>query len=223
MLPVYSESEASPKGRAVTGGNQSQRLTQILMRHYDVTSGGVLVDDIDIRNYRLEGFRKRVAIVSQNVEIFNRTIKENIAFSKSDASFAEVVKAAKLAYAHEFIIKFPKKYDTIVGKDGVKLSGGQKQRLSIARALLSNPDILIFDEATSSLDSESEKLIQKAIFSIAGKKTMIIIAHRLSTIEHTDVIIVLENGEIVEKGSYKELIRKKGNFYRMVSLQKIRG
>ena len=205
-----------------SGGGKSS-IIKLLMRQYDVTMGSVLVDDVDVRDYHSEDFRKRVAIVSQNVEIFNRSIKENIAFSQPDATMSQITKAAKLAHAHEFIKDFPTKYNTMVGKNGVKLSGGQKQRISIARALLSNPDILIFDEATSSLDSESEKLIQKAIFSIAGQKTMILIAHRLSTIEHADEIIVLGKGNILEQGNYNQLMRKRGLFYEMVSLQKMRG
>jgi ABC-type multidrug transport system fused ATPase/permease subunit len=205
-----------------SGGGKSS-IIKLIMRQYDVTSGNVSVDGIDVRNFNSEDFKKRVAIVSQTVEIFNRSIKDNIAFSKPGASLKEIIKAAKLAHAHEFIKELPDKYLTKVGKDGIKLSGGQKQRLSIARALLSNPDILIFDEATSSLDSESERLIQKAIFSIAGQKTMILIAHRLSTIEHADEILVLGNGRVLEKGSFDNLIGKKGLFYKMVSLQKIRG
>ena len=204
-----------------SGGGKSS-IIKLIMRLYDVLNGEVLVDKIDVREYHSEDFRKRVAIVSQNVEVFNRSIKDNIAFSKPHSSLREIVRAAKLAHAHEFIKDLPDKYNTKVGKDGIKLSGGQKQRLSIARALLSNPDILIFDEATSSLDSESEKLIQQAIFSIAGQKTMIIIAHRLSTIENADEILVLGEGKILEKGTYKQLINQRGIFYNMVSLQKMR-
>ena len=204
-----------------SGGGKSS-IIKLIMRQYDVLNGEVLVDKIDVREYHSEDFRKRVAIVSQNVEVFNRSIKDNIAFSKPHSSLREIVRAAKLAHAHEFIKDLPDKYNTKVGKDGIKLSGGQKQRLSIARALLSNPDILIFDEATSSLDSESEKLIQQAIFSIAGQKTMIIIAHRLSTIENADEILVLGEGKILEKGTYKQLINQRGIFYNMVSLQKMR-
>ena len=204
-----------------SGGGKSS-VIKLLMRQYDVTSGNVLIDNFDVRDYYSEDYRRRIAIVSQNVEIFNRTIKENIAFSKPEASFSDIVRAAKLAHAHDFIKNLSEKYNTKVGKDGVKLSGGQKQRLSIARALLSDPDILVFDEATSSLDSGSEKLIQKAIFSIAGKKTMIIIAHRLSTIENADEIIVLGDGKILEKGNYKALMRRRGLFFKMVSLQRMR-
>ena len=204
-----------------SGGGKSS-VIKLLMRQYDVTSGNVLIDNFDVRDYYSEDYRRRIAIVSQNVEIFNRTIKENIAFSKPEASFSDIVRAAKLAHAHDFIKDLSEKYNTKVGKDGVKLSGGQKQRLSIARALLSDPDVLVFDEATSSLDSGSEKLIQKAIFSIAGKKTMIIIAHRLSTIENADEIIVLGDGKILEKGNYKALMRRRGLFFKMVSLQRMR-
>jgi ATP-binding cassette, subfamily B, putative efflux pump len=225
VLRNVSVSIAPKKVIALVGrsGGGKSSIIKLIMRQYDVTSGNVSVDGIDVRNFNSEDFKKRVAIVSQTVEIFNRSIKDNIAFSKPGASLKEIIKAAKLAHAHEFIKELPDKYLTKVGKDGIKLSGGQKQRLSIARALLSNPDILIFDEATSSLDSESERLIQKAIFSIAGQKTMILIAHRLSTIEHADEILVLGNGRVLEKGSFDNLIGKKGLFYKMVSLQKIRG
>jgi len=204
-----------------SGGGKSS-IIKLIMRQYDVTKGAVLIDNNDVRNYLSEDFKRRIAIVSQNVEIFNRTIRENISFSKPNASFKEIVKSAKLAHAHEFIKEFPDGYSTRVGKEGVKLSGGQKQRLSIARALLSNPDILIFDEATSSLDSESEKLIQEALFSIVGQKTMMIIAHRLSTIEHADEILVLSKGKIVEKGTYNNLVKNNGIFKKMVRLQRMR-
>ena len=221
-----------------SGGGKSS-VIKLLMRQYDVTSGNVLIDNFDVRDYYSEDYRRRIAIVSQNVEIFNRTIKENIAFSKPEASFSDIVRAAAASVIPEeafikysynsyigcgpfYIKNLSEKYNTKVGKDGVKLSGGQKQRLSIARALLSDPDILVFDEATSSLDSGSEKLIQKAIFSIAGKKTMIIIAHRLSTIENADEIIVLGDGKILEKGNYKALMRRRGLFFKMVSLQRMR-
>src|SRR3989344_3205142 len=185
--------------------------------------GNILIDGRDIRSYKLEDYKRRIAVVSQNVEIFNRSALENIIIAKPKASRSEIIAAAKKANAHDFIMQLPQGYDTIVGEKGVRLSGGQKQRLSIARALLADPDIYIFDEATSSLDSESEQLIQQSIFNIAGKKTTIIIAHRLSTIRHADVIVVMDDGKIIEKGTYLALIKKQGAFAKMIQLQEISG
>ncbi|HLD03091.1 MAG TPA: ATP-binding cassette domain-containing protein, partial [Candidatus Nanoarchaeia archaeon] len=166
--------------------------------------------------------RKRVAVVSQQSEIFNRTIRENIAYGNPNATKNEVLEAAKKANAHEYIMKFKDKYETLVGEKGVRLSGGQQQRLSIARALLTKPEILIFDEATSSLDSESEIKIQKALFANRGKSTMIIIAHRLSTIESADIVVVMDKGRIAEIGTHKELLNKKDGLYRkMRKLQRL--
>ena len=202
-------------------GSGKTTLARLLLRHYDVTKGSILADTKDIRQLNIDDYKKRIAIVSQNVEIFNRSIKDNIGFAKPSASMKEIITAAKKAHAHEFIEHFTKGYDTIVGEKGIRLSGGQKQRVSIARALLKNPDIYIFDEATSSLDTESEQAIQKSIFSIAGKKTTIIIAHRLSTIRHADLIVVMDAGKIIEQGSYAELMKKKGAFPRMVQMQDV--
>ncbi len=200
-------------------GAGKSTVAKLLLRNYDVTSGVVVVDGKDIRKYKMEEYKQRVAAVSQTVEIFNRTVLQNILFADPRATRAEAIAAAKKAYAHEFIMQFSKGYDTVVGEKGVRLSGGQKQRISIARALLKNPDIYIFDEATSSLDTESEQYIQKSIFAIAGKKTTIIIAHRLSTIRKADVIVVMDKGRIVEQGTYEELLSRKGAFWKMVQLQ----
>ena len=202
-------------------GSGKSTLAKLLLRNYDVQQGNIFVDGTDIRQYRIEEYKKRIAVVSQNVEIFNRTVLENIRFAKPEASKTEIIAAAKKAHAHRFIMDFPKEYDTIVGEKGIRLSGGQKQRVSIARALLKNPDVYVFDEATSSLDSESEQYIQHSIFSIAGKKTAIIIAHRLSTIRKVDMIIVLDKGKVVEQGTYQQLMQKKGLFYKMVQLQEM--
>ncbi len=202
-------------------GSGKSTIAKLLLRNYDVTKGGIFVDGKNIKDYRIQNYKTRIAIVSQNVEIFNRTIMENILFANPSATKNQAIIAAKKAYAHEFITTFPKKYDTIVGEKGVRLSGGQKQRISIARALLKNPDIYIFDEATSSLDSESERYIQESIFSISKKKTTIIIAHRLSTIRHADKIVVLDKGRIVEVGTYQELVRKRGHFARMLEMQNV--
>ena len=158
----------------------------------------------------------------QEVDIFNISIRDNISYAKPDASFKEVEAAARIANAEEFINKLPNKYKTEVGERGVKLSGGQRQRIGIARAILVNPRILIFDEATSNLDSQSEKLIQNAMEKISKNKTMIIIAHRLSTIKKADKIIVLENGKVVEQGGHHELLRLKGGlYYKLLKLQEM--
>jgi ABC-type multidrug transport system fused ATPase/permease subunit len=202
-------------------GSGKSTIAKLLLRNYDVTRGKITGNGIDIRSYKIAQYKKRLAVVSQNVEVFNRRVIENILFANPQATRKEAISAAKKAHAHEFIKDFPKGYDTLVGEKGVRLSGGQKQRLSIARALLRDPDIFIFDEATSSLDSESERFIQKSIFSIAGKKTTIIIAHRLSTIKHADVIVVMDNGKIVERGTYAQLVKKQGLFARMINLQDI--
>jgi len=202
-------------------GSGKSTLVKLMLRNYDINSGEILVDGKNIQNYKIADYKRRLAVVSQNVEIFNRTVFENISFANPQASREEVVKAAKKAHAHEFIQEFSDGYNSLVGEKGIRLSGGQKQRVSIARALLKRPDVYIFDEATSSLDSESEELIQKSIFSIAGKKTTIIIAHRLSTIKHADLIMVLDKGKIIERGTYEALLKKNGLFAKMVKLQSV--
>ncbi len=202
-------------------GSGKTTIARLLLRHYDVSLGELLVDWTNIKKYKLQQYKTRIAVVSQNVEIFNRTVLENILFANPSATRDDAIAAAKKAHAHEFITSFQNGYDTLVGEKGVRLSGGQKQRVSIARALLKDPDIYIFDEATSSLDSESEQYIQKSIFTIAGKKTTIIIAHRLSTIKKADRIIVMDLGKIMEEGTYDELLKKKGLFAKMVHLQDV--
>ena len=202
-------------------GSGKTTIIKLLLRHYDITRGKILIDHQELKSYRLSDYKKRIAIVSQNVEIFNRSILENIRFANPKATREEVIQAAKKSHAHEFIKEFPEQYNTIVGEKGVKLSGGQKQRLSIARSFLKDPDIYIFDEATSSLDSQSEQYIQKSIFEVAGRKTTIIIAHRLSTIKKADLIIVLDKGEIKEQGTYSKLIKENGLFAKMIKLQNI--
>ncbi|HIJ11795.1 TPA: ABC transporter ATP-binding protein, partial [Candidatus Woesearchaeota archaeon] len=224
--PVLHDINLSVKPKQVVAlvgrsGSGKSTMVKLLLRNYDITGGDILIDGHPISKYKIKEYKKRVAVVSQNVEIFNRSVLDNILFANPKATRKDVITAAKKAHAHEFILEFDDGYDTIVGEKGIRLSGGQKQRISIARALLKNPDIYIFDEATSSLDSESEQYIQKSIFAIAGKKTTIIIAHRLSTIKHADVIVVMDKGRIIEQGSYRELIKKKGAFARMIRLQKI--
>ncbi|OGF25347.1 hypothetical protein A2331_03985 [Candidatus Falkowbacteria bacterium RIFOXYB2_FULL_34_18] len=204
-----------------SGGGKTT-LARMIYRHYDPLGGIVLLDNKDLRDYDLFALRKFMSIVPQEVEIFNTSIRKNIAYADPGASRETIEAAARIANAEEFINKFPKKYDTEVGERGIKLSGGQRQRIGIARAILANPKILIFDEATSNLDSCSEKLIQEAMDKITHGRTVIIIAHRLSTIKKADKIIVLENGKIAETGSHCELAQNKGGLYaKLLKLQKV--
>jgi ABC-type multidrug transport system fused ATPase/permease subunit len=204
-----------------SGGGKTTSA-RMIFRHYDPQKGAVLLDGEDLRKYDLPSFRKQIAIVPQDVEVFNNSIKENIAYARPEASFAEIKKAAQIANAEEFINNLEKGYDTEVGERGIKLSGGQRQRIGIARAILADPKILIFDEATSNLDSYSEKLIQEAMEKIRKNRTVIVIAHRLSTIKKSDQIFVLEDGQLVEKGTHTQLAQEKCGLYRkLIDLQKI--
>jgi len=204
-----------------SGGGKTT-FARMIYRHYDPQKGVVKIDGVNLQDLDLYHFRKFISIVPQEVEIFSTDIKSNISYANPDASFAEIKKAAKIANAEEFISKLSEGYKTKVGERGIKLSGGQRQRIGIARAILADPKILIFDEATSSLDSQSEKLIQESMDKVSKGRTVIIIAHRLSTIRKADKIIVLENGKIVEKGSHKELSAQKSGIYaKLLKLQKI--
>ena len=194
-------------------------LTQILMRLFDVQGGDILMDGQSVYDYSRVSLREGVAIIPQNTDMFHRSLMDNIRYGRLDATDAEVVEAAKKAYAHEFIDKLPEGYDTLVGERGVKLSGGQRQRIAIARAILKDAPILILDEATSALDSESEKAIQDSLKELMQGKTVIAIAHRLSTIAHMDRLLVMEQGTIVEDGSHKELLEKKGTYASLWSMQ----
>jgi subfamily B ATP-binding cassette protein MsbA len=187
-------------------------LVNLIPRLYDPTKGRILIDGIDIKDIKIESLRKQIGIVPQDVILFGGTVEENIGYGKENATKEEIINAAKLANAHNFIIALPDGYNTIVGEKGLKLSGGERQRISIARAILKNPPILILDEATSSLDSISEALIQEALKRLMKGKTTFIIAHRLSTIKMADKIVVLENGMIKEIGNHEELF-KKGKYY----------
>ncbi len=189
-------------------------LIRLLMRFYDVDDGAITIDGVDIRKLNKDHLRSYMGVVPQEPILFNNTIGYNIAYGKENATKQEIVSAAKMANIDEFIEALPKKYDTQVGERGIKLSGGQKQRLAIARMILSNPSIVIFDEATSHLDSESESLIQDAFWKAVKNKTTIIIAHRLSTIMKAEKIIVMKNGQIVEAGTHSDLIHEKGSLYR---------
>jgi len=183
------------------------------MRFYDVTSGRILVDGYDIRDVKLKSLRKHIGIVSQEIFLFNRTVKENISFGKPNASMEDIIRVAKIAQAHEFIMKLPNGYDTIIGERGINLSGGQRQRIAIARALLLDPKILILDDSTSSVDVDTEYEIQKALSALLKDRTTIVITQRISTIRNADKIIVMENGEIIEEGNHETLMAKKGAYY----------
>ena len=185
-------------------------LCSLIPRFYDVSSGAITVDGIDIRDIKLDDLRNNVGIVQQDVYLFAGTILDNIRYGRMDATDEEVVRAAKNANAHEFIMSFPQGYHTDIGQRGVKLSGGQKQRLSIARVFLKNPPILIFDEATSALDNESEQIVKKSLEGLAKERTTFVIAHRLTTIQNAQKILVLTEDGIAEEGTHDELLQKKG-------------
>ena len=201
-------------------GAGKSTLVSLLLRFYEVTKGEISINNLNINEYNLTNLRENIAIVPQEVMLFGGTIKENILYGKPNSTDVDVEKAAKKANAHDFISSFPEGYKTLVGERGIQLSGGQKQRIAIARAVLRNPKILILDEATSSLDSESESLVQEALEKLMFGRTSIIIAHRLSTIKNVDSIFVIENGRISETGSYNNLVSKdSGIFKRLVELQ----
>ena len=193
-----------------SSGAGKTTLCSLIPRFYDVTDGRVLLDGEDIRNLKLQSLRNHIGIVQQDVYLFAGTVMENIRYGKPEASDEEVIRAAKAANAHEFIMELENGYDTDIGQRGVKLSGGQKQRLSIARVFLKNPPILIFDEATSALDNESEKIVQKSLEELAKDRTTFVIAHRLSTIRKAQRILVLTEEGIAEEGTHEELMKKDG-------------
>ena len=202
-------------------GSGKTTLINLIPRFYNVSNGSIEIDNKNIASLYLEKLRSLISLVSQDAILFNTSIADNIAFGEEEPNMEKVVEAAKTANAHDFISKFEENYSTVIGERGNKLSGGQKQRISIARAIYKNPEILILDEATSALDLESEKLVQQALDKVMEKRTCIIIAHRLSTIKNADMILVLANGKIVERGSHTELIEQKGVYKKLFELQTV--
>jgi subfamily B ATP-binding cassette protein MsbA len=213
-----------PKGKMValvgpSGGGKST-IADLVPRFYDPESGSVMLDGVDIRDYTLESLRKQMGIVTQDSILFNDTIFNNIAFGIDNPEKEQVIQAAKIANAHDFIMQTNDCYQTNIGEHGAKLSGGQRQRLSIARAIMKNPPILVLDEATSALDSESEKLVQDALTKLMSNRTSLVIAHRLSTIQHADEIIVIDGGEVKQRGTHDDLLKKEGIYKKLSHIQK---
>ena len=202
-----------------TTGSGKSTLVNLLMRFYDGYSGEILVDGHNIKNFDLAAYRERIGYVQQEPMLFSDTIFNNIAYSRPDATVDEVIHAADIANAHGFIARQPDAYDTVLGERGVGVSGGEKQRISIARAVLKHPSILIFDEATAAVDSETERLIQDAIDKLIVGKTTFMIAHRLSTLKRANRILVVDNGKIIENGTPEELMALKGKYYKLVQIQ----
>lgn len=214
------------KGKTIalvgSSGAGKSTLADLVPRFHDVSGGELLIDGVNIKDYSLTSLRDQIGIVTQEPILFNDTIASNIALSNPNATLEEIQEAARIANAHEFITKKEEQYDTNIGDRGSKLSGGERQRLTIARAVLKNPPILILDEATSSLDTESERLVQDAINKMMANRTSIVIAHRLSTIRHADEIIVLQRGQIVERGTHDQLIATEGFYHKLVKMQEVK-
>jgi ATP-binding cassette subfamily B protein len=200
-------------------GSGKTSLVNLIPRFYDVTQGSVLVDGMDVREMDLAALRRQIGIVLQSSLLFSETIKANIAYGRPDASMDEIMAAAKAARAHEFIEGFTNGYDTLVGERGVTLSGGQRQRVAIARALLMDPRILILDDSTSSVDTQTEKLIQVALDTLMEGRTTFVIAHRLATVRRADMILVMDHGRIVERGTHAELLAQRGLYKEIHDLQ----
>ena len=214
-----------PKGKTVAlvgqSGSGKSTIANLITRFYDVNEGAILIDGVDVKDMQTASLRKLIGVVSQDSILFNDTIKNNLLIGKPDATDEELITAAKIANAYEFINDLPEGFETNIGDAGSKLSGGQKQRLSIARAVLKNPPIMVLDEATSALDTESERLVQNALENMMKHRTSIVIAHRLSTIQNADLIVVMQKGRIIEQGTHTELIQKNGMYKRLVEMQTI--
>jgi ATP-binding cassette subfamily B protein/subfamily B ATP-binding cassette protein MsbA len=223
-LPVVRDFNVTVPGGSVVAlvgrsGAGKTTVTDLVARFHDPTRGRILLNGSDIRGFRLRTYRGLLAIVQQDVFLFDGSVRDNIAYGRHDATDDEVEDAARRANAHEFIVRLPEGYDTFIGERGVKLSGGQCQRLAIARAILASPQILILDEATSNLDTESEQLIQASMASLLADRTTFVIAHRLSTIRRADLILLMEDGRIIERGTHEELMDARGTYYEMVMRQ----
>jgi ATP-binding cassette, subfamily B, bacterial len=222
--PVVRDFEVTVPGGSVVAlvgrsGAGKTTVTDLVARFHDPTQGRLLLNGTDIREFRLKSYRRLLAIVQQEVFLFDGSVRENIAYGRHDATDAEIEDAARRANAHEFIVKLPRQYETFIGERGVKLSGGQRQRLAIARAILASPQILILDEATSNLDTESEQLIQASMATLLAGRTTFVIAHRLSTIRRANMILLMEEGRIVERGTHEQLMAARGSYYEMVVRQ----
>lgn len=202
-----------------SSGAGKSTLINLIPRFYDVSAGSISIDNLDIRDIKVQSLRSIIGIVTQETILFNDTVRNNIAYGKEETSEAEIIDAAKAAFAHDFITELPMGYDTVIGEQGTRLSGGQRQRIAIARAILKNAPILILDEATSALDTESERLVQEALDNLMKDRTSFVIAHRLSTIRDADRIIVLSKGKIIEEGPHRELIKLNGRYSKLCSAQ----
>jgi ATP-binding cassette subfamily B protein len=200
-------------------GSGKSTIAQLIPRFYDVTSGCITLDGVDIRTVQLKALRQHIGIVMQDAWLFSTTIRDNIAYGREDICLEAIITAAKAAHAHEFIMQCPDGYDTWVGERGVTLSGGQRQRIAIARAFVRDPRLLILDDATSSVDMETEFLIQQALADLMQGRTTLVIAQRLRTLKHADVILVLANGRIVQRGTHEELVAQPGLYQRIYNLQ----
>jgi len=200
-------------------GAGKSTITNLLLRFYDPQQGALLIDGVDIRDATIASLRAGIALVSQETILFNDSVKHNISYGSSDVSDEAVIAAARAAFAHEFIEQMPEGYDTVIGEKGVKLSGGQRQRIAIARAIMKDAPLLILDEATSALDTRSEKVVQDALDNLMRGRTTFIIAHRLSTIRNADQILVMADGEVVERGTHDDLVRHSGVYNRLIEIQ----